>query len=239
METIEREIGEIFEFEGKKIEVKLSSAAICEGCILDGKCTRDNKSITGVCESTKRNDNTEVIFVEVQEQPHKLNLCEILKYCPKGTKLYSTIFGEVEFLKVNNIHQIVVTIGDKYYYFSEQGVFLLKGIIYLDHHGECVLFPSKDQRDWSKFVAPWLKKERFDPRTLKPFDKVLVRDTADDKWICEHFSYIIHDNDEWACMATIKYFCCIPYNDETRYLIGTTEEAPEYYRYWEDYLKTE
>ena len=158
MEIIEREIGEIFEFEGKKIEVKLSSAAICEGCILDGKCTRDNKSITGVCEGTKRNDNTEVIFAEVQEQPQKLNLCEILKNCPKGTKLYSTIFGEVEFLKVNNIHQIVVTIGDKYYYFSEQGVFLLKGIIYLDHHGECVLFPSKDQRDWSKFVAPWLKK---------------------------------------------------------------------------------
>ena len=41
--------------------------------------------------------------------------------------------------------------------------------------GECILFPSKEQRDWSKFNAPWLKKERFDPKTLKPFDKVLVR----------------------------------------------------------------
>ena len=26
----------------------------------------------------------------------------------------------------------------------------------------------------------------------------------------------------------------IPYNDETKHLIGTTEEAPEYYRYWEN-----
>ena len=240
MEIIEREIGEIFEFEGKKIEVKLSSAAICEGCILDGKCTRDNKSITGVCEGTKRNDNTEVIFAEVQEQPQKLNLCEILKNCPKGTKLYSTIFGEVEFLKVNNIHQIVVTIGDKYYYFSEQGVFLLKGIIYLDHHGECVLFPSKDQRDWSKFMAPWLKKERFDPKTLKPFDRVMVRDDHNEAWFCTIFSHLQSEDCGYPYNTVSGvYFCCIPYNDDTKYLVGTTDEAPEYYRYWEDYPKME
>ena len=30
---------------------------------------------------------------------------------------------------------------------------------------ECVIFPSKDQRDWSKFTAPWYKKEKFDPKT--------------------------------------------------------------------------
>lgn len=167
-----------------------------------------------------------------------LDLTKILKYCPKGTKLYSTIFGEVEFLKVNNIHQIVVTIGDKYYYFSEQGVFLLKGIIYLNHHGECVLFPSKDQRDWSKFVAPWLKKERFDPKTLKALDKILLRDECG-RWCCGSFSHINKDgNYKFGCFE-LKYKYYIPYNDETRYLIGTTEEAPEYYRYWEDYPKTE
>ena len=30
------------------------------------------------------------------------------------------------------------------------------------------------------------------------------------------------------------YKCCIPYNDETKHLLGTTEEAPDYYKYWED-----
>ena len=30
------------------------------------------------------------------------------------------------------------------------------------------------------------------------------------------------------------YRCCIPYNEETKHLVGTTDEAPEYYRYWED-----
>ena len=167
-----------------------------------------------------------------------INLCEILKDCPKGTKFYSTIFGEVEFLKVNNINQIVVTIGDKYYYFSEQGVFLLKGIIYLNHHGECVLFPSKDQRDWSKFVAPWLKKERFDPKTLKPFDKVLGGG-INSIWKADFFSHehIPHEGSykifPYKCTGNM-YEYCIPYNDDTKHLVGTKDEAPEYYRYWED-----
>ena len=58
--------------------------------------------------------------------------------------------------------------------------------------GECILFPSKDQRDWSKFTAPWYKKERFDPKTLKPFDKVLVRDSHNDTWTCKFFSHIMN-----------------------------------------------
>lgn len=30
-----------------------------------------------------------------------------------------------------------------------------------------------------------------------------------------------------------SYKFCIPYNKETEHLVGTTDEAPEYYRYWE------
>ena len=46
-----------------------------------------------------------------------------------------------------------------------------------------------------------------------------------------------HINDCFVCKyiasnASFKY--CIPYNNDTKHLIGTTEEAPEYYRYWED-----
>ena len=238
MEIIEREIGEIFEFEDKKIKVKAASNNECDGCFFNMRCSNEIMKLSGECDGNCRIDEKNVIFVEVQ--PQKLNLCEILKNCPKGTKLYSTIFGEVEFLKVNNIHQIVVTIGDKYYYFSEQGVFLLKGIIYLDHHGECVLFPSKDQRDWSKFMAPWLKKERFDPKTLKPFDRVMVRDDHNEAWFCTIFSHLQSDDCGYPYNTVSGvYFCCIPYNDDTKHLVGTTDEAPEYYRYWEDYPKME
>ena len=72
--------------------------------------------------------------------------------------------------------------------------------------------------------------QKFDPKTLKPFDRVLVRDRDVEHWICGLFSHII--NDEYLCIGSC-YKHCIPYNDKTKYLVGTTEEAPEYYKYWE------
>ena len=78
------------------------------------------------------------------------------------------------------------------------------------------------------------KKKKFNPKTLKPFDKVLVRDKSCYNWMCELFSYIKTESEfkYWCISNGYKY--CIPYNDDTKHLVGTTEEAPEYYRYWED-----
>ena len=98
---------------------------------------------------------------------------------------------------------------------------------------ECTLFPSKDQKDWNKFTAPWYKSNKFDPRTLKPFDKVLVK--IGSFWQIELFSHICKDNYiefSYQC-ARSRYDICIPYNDDTKHLVGTTNEAPEYYRWWE------
>ena len=101
--------------------------------------------------------------------------------------------------------------------------------------GNCLLWPSKDCRDWSKFTAPWYKKEKFDPKTLQPFDKVLARDYLHGKWTCGFFSHtVIFDNTYMYNMGEVLYKMCIPYNDKTKHLVGTTGEAPEYYRYWED-----
>lgn len=76
---------------------------------------------------------------------------------------------------------------------------------------------------------------RFDPKTLKLFDKVLVRDNHSQNWTCSFFSYIIvlDDGDKYN-VGGILYDMCIPYNDDTEHLVGTTNEAPEYYRYWEN-----
>ena len=97
-----------------------------------------------------------------------LNLVEILKDCPKGTKLYLTTLGEVEFCKID------AGIFPIYVKHKEVGDILLtrEGKAYNRFNGECLLFPSKDQRDWSKFTAPWYKKERFDQKTLHTFDRV-------------------------------------------------------------------
>lgn len=160
-----------------------------------------------------------------------INLVEILKDCPKLTKLYSTIFGEVEFIECDNLYQIIVIKETKYYCFTSEGVFIFKGIKY--NTGECTLFPSKDQRDWSKFKV---KKPKFDPKTLQPFDKVLVRDKGLVRWRCTFYSHLIEDNEtEYKYVTAYNvYKYCIPYNDDTKHLVGTTEEAPEFYRYWED-----
>lgn len=86
-----------------------------------------------------------------------------------------------------------------------------------------------------KFTNHFDKKRKFDPETLKPFDKVLVRDVIIDYWICGFFSHIVvlDDADKYN-VGGILYDMCIPYNDDTEYLVGTKEEAPEFYRYWED-----
>ena len=79
------------------------------------------------------------------------------------------------------------------------------------------------------------KKPKFDPKTLQPFDKVLVRYSHKEKWHCSLFSYINNDDIDYPYVAiTTGFRYCIPYNEETKYLVGTNEEAPEFYRYWED-----
>ena len=216
-----------------------------------------------------------------------LNLVEILKDCPKGTKLYSTIYGDVELVKVylkDDEYPIEIEVGEggDITYVANDGRLLG------DFPGECTLFPSKDQRDWSKFKVKkpkfkvgdkivniprkymgalgtqgiiskitddkyiftngnyifisnqgsWElvhdKKPKFDPKTLKPFDKVLVRDINSEKWKIQLFSHIIKNcfPSEYHCIGSCYNFC-IPYNDDTKHLVETNEEAPEFYRYWD------
>ena len=156
-----------------------------------------------------------------------LNLVEILKDCPEGTKLYSTVFGEVEFKGINDIiGPIVVTtnIGD-------HECFTAGGKMFASYNGECILFPSKEQRDWNKFKP---SKPKFNPNTLQPFDKVLARNDMED-WSCMFFSHIIKDEETYPYACGYDWFTqCIPYNDDTKHLLGTNKEAPEFYRYWED-----
>lgn len=176
-----------------------------------------------------------------------IDLTKILKDCPKGWKFYSSVYGEVEFMEILTIHSIQRMIQEESCFLSENELrnypiqFKAQDVIYrvtsegkhIKGIGECTFFPSSNQRDWSKFTAPWYKKERFDPNTLKPFDKVLVRNFIISKWRCEHFSYF--DNGELnPYMTTTSYTFCIPYNDETKHLVGTTKEAPPYYKYWEE-----
>lgn len=83
------------------------------------------------------------------EKKDNINIAEILKDCSKGMKLYSLIFGEVKLHKV--LTEVDYPIGveeesGSLKFFSKEG-FYVKG--YYDT--ECILFPSSEMRDWSKF----------------------------------------------------------------------------------------
>lgn len=160
-----------------------------------------------------------------------INLAKILKNCPKGTKLYSILHGEVEYEGISEKDLYEVRFRDIDGYIETVKP---DGRYLSCFNGECILLPSKDQRDWSKFSAPWYKKERFDPKTLKEFDRILGWNPGTRKWECNLFSNI-NDYAEFnfKCFG-VSYKYCIPYNDDTKHLVGTDDKAPEYYRYWED-----
>ena len=229
----------------------------------------------------------------------KLDLTKILKDCPSGMELYSPIYGTVVFERVNE--------GRDFSIETNKCVFTANGRYC--SNGECVLFPSKDQRDWSKWQKPFVdgdviyvndtigiikengdpvkmhaifleedeswvrgcnirlantmkirrateeekqrlfdeikkngyewdaeKKElkkiepKFDISTLQPFDKVLVRSGDSAEWSIDFFERRM--GRYFRCHVMFEDQC-VPYNKETKHLLGTTLQAPDKYITWE------
>ena len=104
------------------------------------------------------------------------------------------------------------------------------------------------QRDWSKFERfrdnPKVEKfdvntpkvEKFDVKTLQPFDKVLVRDNDYMEWSICWFSHMGHRVEEGLVKCDgMTWSQCLPYNEETKHLVGTNDDCPDYYKWWENY----
>ena len=224
------------------------------------------------------------------------NLVRILKHCPEGTKLYSPIFGEVTFKGISSSRTILGRAIDR------DGktrivAFTRLGRFYCDFpSAECVLFPSKDQRDWSKFRIPtkkgdvimfngmfpclvtgdyskdlsmwccglledgefignnpasrWnrdsytfaseeVKNQLFtamdkagytwDGETLKkkepelkPFDKVLVRDSDDVPWTASYYSHKEEGSYPYITIGNLCFRYCIPF-EGNEHLVGTSD----------------
>ena len=163
-----------------------------------------------------------------------LDLTSILQGCPKGTEFYHSVFGKVFFtgIKLDSPYPITFIVPCDNY--VSTGV-TRAGIFLKEYEGECTLFPSKNQRDWSKFKRFWdnSKIEKFDVNTLQPSDKVLVRYAENRVWLPDFFGY--KDGIDVMCVANgwVKGEC-IPYNEETKYLVGTTNDCPNYYKWWEE-----
>lgn len=79
----------------------------------------------------------------------KMNIIDILRGCPEGTKLYSLVHGEVELTRVG-----VEDIYCKPSYLNHELSFNSDGR-WVENLGECILFPSKENRNWSTFKRPF------------------------------------------------------------------------------------
>lgn len=236
-----------------------------------------------------------------------MNILEILKKCPIGTKLYSPICGECKLHNILLDDTFSVISGKNIFVFFDDGRYIKEG--------ECCIFPSKYQRDWNKFQIPFkngdiisyssyicifkkegnlggtvdfycgiglngkflikdinnpnhhfgninvyrlatkkekeklfqaiknngykwnsqtktlekLIKDKFDISTLKPFDKVLVRNYDHEEWDIEFFA---RRNDEKKFETLIGiYNQCIPYKGN-EHLLHKTDDCDNYYKIW-------
>lgn len=222
----------------------------------------------------------------------KLNIAEILKNKPQGIKLYSPIFGDCTLCYVKDESSDICVRRP----YNEVNYFNFDGVYHTG--GECLLFPSNEMRDWSKFA--WQKGDilvnennahiifekftddtyttfigrhylnknyknyvpgrytrvtqhfhieesnaaqiyiynieekiggKLDLKTLeiekskcklKPFDKVVVRCSKADKWSIDFFSYKVSNG--YICTGDAWFGYCLPYNEETAHLLGTTDD---------------
>lgn len=80
----------------------------------------------------------------------KINIVEILKDKPQGTKLYSSACGKCKLEEVDDKSFKISFYNSKFGFMNGGEGYLDKnGKLYDD--GECVVFPSKEMRDWEKF----------------------------------------------------------------------------------------
>jgi len=167
----------------------------------------------------------------------KLDLCEILKNCPIGTRLYSVIHGTVEFGgmdKFNAICPICIKVGPGF----NITMWLTRDGRYMNKYegGECILFPSKYTRTWSNWVilSELELEDRYDPSTLGPFDRILVHSGIEgDRWNCALFNRKRRFSREIFTTDGRMFTRVIPYCEGTKFLLGTTKDAPKFYRWWE------
>lgn len=235
---------------------------------------------------------------------NKINIAEILRDMPKGTKLYSPLFGKCEYIVVVYSEYPIAIKAQR----ADGAIsrFLMKDGRYNDRYegAECLLFPSAKMRDWSKFFKRgdivynprsqmyavfecWTNDDytefnttinyykdhtfgeeevcdtecfvkandeqktlfiaaaekyyggKYNPKTLqvepikvaepkcllKPFDKVLVRDSDAGIWKAAHFSHYIGEYEYPYFTTASAYKQCVPY-DCNEYLLGT-DKSPE------------
>lgn len=128
-------------------------------------------------------------------------------------------------------------VGDRIRYAGEDFPIKIIDIKNNQYHIECFYDKYNDYKNGIIPVSEqnnYMLIPKFNPKTLQPFDRVLV--SCNDEWFCDFFSHYDDAVNKFNCTCTggCPYEYCIPYNDDTKHLIGKSiEDTPEFYKYWE------
>ena len=94
------------------------------------------------------NDGEKCLYINIENlnpiEPQEIDLCEILKGC-EGMVFYSTMVGYCRLIGVTEF----ITIG-----YGDEDFVVLESDGKFSKDGECTVFPSKENRDWSTFKKP-------------------------------------------------------------------------------------
>lgn len=132
---------------------------------------------------------------------YKINIAELLKDAPRGTKLWTPMFGNVELLGVryantnaeeDHKHDCTEDFSIEYEFCANDYSFSHRfgtdpfGRLYRCDQCPCVIYLSKDCRTWENFKAPWLHKHKC----FEPFQRVLVH-CEDNIWRADIYSHYV------------------------------------------------
>lgn len=116
----------------------------------DPTVSKDSTVVTTISAKSNDFDKDKGSDLDIDKPMEKINIVNKLKHCKKGTKLYHLMFGEVEFDGIDNDDIFVITTNKD----DEKGRYYVNSFGLYDvnyPNGECLLFPSKDNRDWNNF----------------------------------------------------------------------------------------
>lgn len=156
----------------------------------------------------------------------KLNIAKILKNKPRGTKLYSMIHGKCSFEAVTD-EIFKINFCTSKFGLTQSGECTLIKFGNMYDGGECIIFPSKEMRDWSKFS--WKKGDVLisnDGGTEVIFDKWY--DDTYTSFYCKHY---LNSEDKNKIVYYEEFLCTT-----ARYSLEDKDTAQTYIKTIEEKL---
>lgn len=164
---------------------------------------------------------------------NNINIAEILKDCPKGMKLYSPIYGTVGLLRVdsNSVYSIKTVTS-----IDHPGQFTSDGRLYERYRtAECLLFPSREMRDWTKFFKRGDVVRHKDGNMYAIFEGWVNDDYTKFNTTIDFYVFDASFGKEEVCDTD----CFVKASDEERAVFIANTEKPYKGKYNPDTLRVE